>query len=351
MPVFLQIVKSESPTGSGLQLTPMMLGVLAASITAGQVISRYGRYKVFPILGTGLMVGGMLLLSRIRVATGLPLVDVYMLVLGLGLGFTMQVLVLAVQNAASYEHLGVATSTATLFRSMGGTIGVPIFGAVFSNRLASELANRLPATVAAKLPTRLGPAQIDALPGTVHDPYIAAYAAAIRPMFLLAAGIAAAGFVLTWFLQERPLRETVADQGLRDSFATPREITSLDELGTLAQRDHRHEIYDRLSAEAGLELTAPEVWALLRLQEGGSADQAEAALTGLRARGLVEMDAARLTPAGDAAAARLTEARCEAIHALLVDWQPDEHPEVLAMIDRFARSLSTTPPAAQPAIA
>ena len=116
-----------------------MAGVLIASIGSGQVITRIGRYKVFPIVGTALMAVGMLLLSRLDVGTSMALADLYMLVLGLGLGFVMQVLVLAVQNAVDYENLGVATSTATLFRSMGGAIGVPIFGAIFANQLASEL--------------------------------------------------------------------------------------------------------------------------------------------------------------------------------------------------------------------
>src|SRR6476619_5056329 len=137
IPLYLQIVKGASPTASGLQMLPLMAGVLVASIGSGQLITRSGRYKVFPIVGTALMVVGLLLLSRLDVTTSTLLADAYMLVLGLGLGFVMQVLVLAVQNAVSYENLGVATSTATLFRSMGGTIGVPIFGAIFSNQLAS----------------------------------------------------------------------------------------------------------------------------------------------------------------------------------------------------------------------
>src|SRR5262249_12700598 len=128
LPLYLQVVKGASPTQSGLELLPLMIGVLISSIGSGQLITRFGRYKGFPILGPGLMVVGMLLLSRLAVRTSLTVADVYMLVLGLGLGFVMQVLVLAVQNAVDYENLGVATSTATLFRSMGGTVGVPIFG-------------------------------------------------------------------------------------------------------------------------------------------------------------------------------------------------------------------------------
>jgi hypothetical protein len=301
----------------------------------------------------------MLLLSRLTVSTSLPVADLYMLVLGLGLGFVMQVLILAVQNAVDYENLGVATSTATLFRSMGGTIGVPIFGAVFSNRLASELATRLPPDVAARLPSRLGPAQIQALPDAIREPYIASYAAAIRPMFLIAAGIAAVGFLVSWLLQEQPLRETVADQGLRDSFAAPRDEPSIDELATrlstLERKHERHVVYDRLNARAGLELSPAATWLLLRLREqyGGARlrlpdDELRPLAEELRAASLVEPAGTELTAAGRAAADALTEARCDEIRAVLADWQPDQHAEVLELIQRFARTLGKAPPERTP---
>jgi EmrB/QacA subfamily drug resistance transporter len=360
LPLYLQVVRGASPTQSGLEMLPLMAGVLIASIGSGQLISRYGRYKIFPIIGTALMVVGMVLLSRLAVDTGIVLVDVYMLVLGLGLGFTMQVLVLAVQNAVDYQHLGVATSSATLFRSMGGTIGVPIFGAIFANKLASELAGRLPAEVAAKLPARLGPAQLNKLPAAIRDPYVAAYAAAIRPMFLIAAVIAAVGFCVIWLLQEQPLRETVADQGIRDSFATPREITSLDELetrlGILEKKHERHRVYDRLAGRAGLDLTAQQAWLLLRLNDQDPATsvaldaaEIESILDELRARSLAEPDSTRLTRAGAEAATKLEQTGRDSVQALLAGWEPEQHPEVLEMIRRFARSLSTGPPAPAPA--
>jgi EmrB/QacA subfamily drug resistance transporter len=366
IPLYLQVVKGASPTQSGLEMLPLMAGVLIASIGSGQLITRFGRYKLYPIVGTALMVVGTLLLSRLGVGTSTLLAGLYMLVVGLGLGFVMQVLVLAVQNAVDYASLGVATSTATLFRSMGGTIGVPIFGAIFSNNLASELARRLPASVVDKLPPHLGPSQIDSLPAAIRDPYVAAYAAAIRPMFLIAALIAAVGFGVTWLLQERPLRETVADQGIRDSFATPREITSIAELetrlSTLAHKHNRYVVYDHLSAMAGLDLGAPEAWLLLRLDEQGadtdadlaahlrpSQDELRPLLKALRAGSLVEPERARLTPEGLAVADKLTQARCDEIQSALEDWRPEEHAEVLELIQRFARSLSTSPPAAAPA--
>jgi len=365
LPLYLQVVRGASPTQSGLEMLPLMAGVLIAAIGSGQLITRYGRYKLFPIVGTALMVVGMLLLSRLDVMTSIVLADLYMFVLGLGLGFTMQVLVLALQNAVDYADLGVATSSATLFREMGGTIGVPIFGAIFSNKLASELAAKLPAGVAAKLPSRLGPSQIDQLPPAIHDPYVAAYAAAIQPMFLIAAVIAAAGFCITWLLQEKPLRETVADQGIGDSFATPREITSLDELetrlSTLERKDEQHRVYDMLTERAGLELSAPQAWMLLRLV--GEHDATDDALTTrlrrpaaelqplldqLRSASLVEPDLPQLTSAGEEAADGLLRARCDALEELLRDWKPEEHPDILNMIQRYARSFTSAPPAPAP---
>ncbi len=179
-------------------------------------------------------------------------------------------------------------------------------------------------------------------------------------MFLIAAVIAAAGFCIIWLLQEQPLRETVADQGIRDSFATPREITSLDELetrlGILEQKHERHRVYDRLAGRAGLDLTAQQAWLLLRLHDPDTTadaalmtDETGAILDELRARSLAEPDSVRLTAAGTDAATRLERTGRDSVTALLEGWEPEEHPEVLQMIRRFARSLSTGPPAPEPA--
>ena len=135
LPLFLQIVTGASPTGSGLQLLPLILGLLVTSIGSGQIIARWGRYKPFPIAGTAIMVVGFWLLSTMEPDTSAVERSLDMLVLGLGIGLVMQVLVLAVQNDVDYRDLGVATSGATFFRSIGGCFGVAICGAIFSNRL------------------------------------------------------------------------------------------------------------------------------------------------------------------------------------------------------------------------
>jgi hypothetical protein len=246
----------------------------------------------------------------------------------------------------------VATSTATLFRSMGGTIGVPIFGAIFANQLASHLASKLPPEAAGSLPFHLGPQQIDRLPPEIRDPYVAAYAASLRPVFLIAGAIAALGFLVTWLLEERPLRRTVADQGIGDSFAAPRDPTSMDELearlSSLARKENRHLVYERLAADAGFDLDARETWLLLRLDGGDPvelSDELAPQLDGLRRRSLAEPDRPELTPAGRAAAERVAEARCADVRRLLEGWDPDEHPAVLALIQRFGRIFSKAPPA------
>ena len=142
MPVYLQVVKGISPSQAGMALTPMMGGLLVTSIVSGQIISRTGRYRIFPILGTAAMAAGLWLLSTLGSESAISTASVFMLVLGLGLGMVMPVLVLAVQNAVDYRDLGVATSGATLFRSVGGSLGVSLFGAIFAAGLTSELAER-----------------------------------------------------------------------------------------------------------------------------------------------------------------------------------------------------------------
>ena len=204
LPLYLQVTKGSSPTKSGLQLLPLMGGVLITSIVSGQLITRWGRYKVFPVVGTAVMAVGMFLLSTLGASSSVWHAALFALVLGLGLGMVMQVLVLAVQNAVDYSVLGVATSGSTLFRQVGGSIGVALFGTIFANRLSSELASRLPA--GAKLPKTTDPHTIGQLPPKVHAAFEGAFAAALQPVFLMAAGISLLAFALAWLLHEVPLR-------------------------------------------------------------------------------------------------------------------------------------------------
>jgi predicted MFS family arabinose efflux permease len=204
LPLYLQVTKGSSPPVSGLQLTPLMAGVLVTSIGSGQLISKMGRYKPFPIGGTALMVVAMFLLSRLEAGTSVWVAAAFALVLGLGLGMVMQVLVLAVQNSVDLSVMGVATSGSTLFRQIGGSIGVALCGTIFASREHSELAKRLPA--GAKIPKTIDPKGIKELPAQAHAAFADAFAAALHPVFITAAVIGVVAFVLTWFLREVPLR-------------------------------------------------------------------------------------------------------------------------------------------------
>jgi EmrB/QacA subfamily drug resistance transporter len=211
LPVFFQIVHGESPTVSGLQLLPLLAGMVVFSTASGLLISKTGRYRVFPIVGTGLITLGLLLLSRMGVGTGSVVVALFMFVLGVGLGCVMQVLVLIVQNAVPYSELGVATSGATFFRSIGGSFGTAIFGAIFSNVLVGNLARHLRG---ARLPSGLSsssitPALLHTLPPAVHHGLAAAYAQSIQTVFIIAAPIGLVAFLASWLIPQMELRRGV----------------------------------------------------------------------------------------------------------------------------------------------
>jgi EmrB/QacA subfamily drug resistance transporter len=229
LPVFFQIVHGESPTISGLQLLPLLAGMVIFSTGSGLVISKTGRYRVFPIAGTALITVGLLLLSRMGIGTSSLVVALFMLVLGMGLGCVMQVLVLIVQNSVPYAELGVATSGATFFRSIGGSFGTAIFGAIFSNVLVGNLARHLRG---AKLPAGLStssvtPAILDKLSPVVHHALAAAYAQSIQTVFVIAAPIGLVAFVASWLIPQMELRRAVG----------PPPVASTDEIATGGDRE------------------------------------------------------------------------------------------------------------------
>jgi EmrB/QacA subfamily drug resistance transporter len=212
LPVFLQIVTGASATNSGLLLLPLMVGIIGASIASGRTITRTGRYKVFPIVGTAVMTAGFVLLSRMDVHTTRTAASLAMVVLGLGLGMVMQVLILVVQNSAEPRDLGTATSAATFFRSMGGSFGVAIFGAILTNRLAWYLPRLVPArALGAGIDAQAlqqSPSRIRALPGPVRDGVVQAVAHAIHAVFLIGVPVVASAFLIVLFLRELPLRDS-----------------------------------------------------------------------------------------------------------------------------------------------
>jgi EmrB/QacA subfamily drug resistance transporter len=208
LPAFFQVVRGISPTISGVYLLPLMAGLLVMSIGSGQIISRTGKYRFFPILGTGLTTIGLFLLHLMGVHTSTFLDAVYMLVLGLGIGSVMQVLVIIVQNGVPHSELGVATSGATFFRSIGGSFGTAIFGAIFANVLIGNLASHLhgvhlPAGFSSADAT---PALLSKLPAVVHAGFVAGYAESIQTVFLVAVPIAFLAFLASWLIPQVELK-------------------------------------------------------------------------------------------------------------------------------------------------
>jgi EmrB/QacA subfamily drug resistance transporter len=205
LPLYLQVVKNSTPSEAGMQLLPMMCGLTASSIISGRTISRIGRYRMFPIMGTLVASVAMGLLSTLNNQTPVEYLYVYIGLLGVGLGMVMQVLVLAVQNSVHFKHIGVATSGATLFRSIGGSIGVATFGAMFTNGLHSRLAGSLPKD--AVLPHSMGPDGVHHLPDAVRTVYLQAFGGALHAVYAVAACVIVLAFLLAWLLRDVPLRK------------------------------------------------------------------------------------------------------------------------------------------------
>ena len=205
LPLYLQVVKGSTPTEAGMQMLPMMGGLFVMSMMTGRVISKIGKYRMFPIAGTFLVAVAMVLLARLQINTPIRVMYIDMGILGFGLGMVMQVLILAVQNTVEFKHMGVATSGATLFRSIGGSIGVAAFGAVFSNGLAARLEKLIPADT--ELPHALGPAAIHQLPEALRNDYLQAFAGALHTVYLSAACVVVLAFALAWLLKDHPLRK------------------------------------------------------------------------------------------------------------------------------------------------
>jgi EmrB/QacA subfamily drug resistance transporter len=195
LPTFMQNAKGDSATQSGLQLLPLMAGLLLSSTASGQLISRTGRYRVFPIASLAVTIIGLFLMSTMAVGTASWLVAVYLFVFGLGLGLGLQVLTVAVQNVVARGDLGAATSGVNFFRSIGSVIGVAVFGAIYANTLTADTS----------------------AVGATPD----AYAAAIHNVFIAALPIAAVAFVLSWFLKEVPLRSASAEGNIGQTLGEP----------------------------------------------------------------------------------------------------------------------------------
>ena len=362
LPLFLQVVHGVSPTISGVYLLPMVGGLLITSIGSGQLIAKTGRYKVYPIVGTAVLCVALFLLSRLDQYTSTAVTSTDFFVLGISLGLIIQVLVIAVQNSADFTDLGAATSGVTFFRSIGGAFGVSVFGAIFSNRLASELASALHGVT---LPhgfnvasAAADPELLKKLPPAIRAGVQNAYSLALHPVFLYAIPVALIAFVLSWFLREVPLRAT-SSVGIGEGLgAAPPARSSVDEversLARLASADLRRRGYERLTAMAGLDLPAGSSWILTRLAKQGpvagddlvrqanvSMDFGRPFADRLVAEGMVVRADGRLvlTDAGHQAAEKLFMARREGLRELLADWSPDEYAELGELLTKLSRAM------------
>lgn len=333
LPLFLQIVKGMSPTESGLRMIPLMGGTLFTSILSGQIVSRTGRYKLFPIIGTTMVTLALFLISRMTAETTNLTIAWLMLMLGFGLGFVMQMLIIAVQNAVEYHDLGVATSNAILFRFIGGSLGTALLGAV--------LATRLEATKS--------------------------LIASLDTVFMLASIIAFLGLVLSFLLPERRLRETIAaateaDIGgdIGQAFAMPQSTDSraqlLRGLAVLADRDVRRRYVAAIVERAGLELSPGAAWLLVQIEREpgidihvlgrrGKADpnKLDRSRAELLARSLIAAASAdevyTLTGEGCDIYNRLVAARREHLAELWPEWSPKKREEVATILRNLAREL------------
>jgi len=342
MPMFLQVSQGSTPTESGLEMMPMMIGALSASVLSGHWISRTGRYKIFPVVGTSLVVAALFLLSRITADSSAAALVFRLGLLGLGLGLVMQVLVLAVQNAVPYSELGAATSAAMLFRLVGGSIGTALLGVVFASTYQMQL-------------------------GAATQ--TAAITSAIRAVFGVAAFVAAAGALLTWFIPEHPLRDTVAatasnaghDAG--EAFAMSADEGSEDALARalalLADRDVRRAYIAGIARRAGVDLMPISAWLLIRLGEAADAnlgalaaqhgirpERVREGLDELRSRGfIIEIPMIEVTPLGCEVFSRLSVARRERLAELSAQWPRDQRIEVATVLRNLARAIVPDAPA------
>jgi EmrB/QacA subfamily drug resistance transporter len=366
LPLYLQVVRGVTPTISGVYLLPMVIGLLITSVTSGQLISRLGRYRIYPIIGTAVVTIALFLLSTLTEHTSTLKLDACLFVFGCGLGLILQVLVIAVQNSADYADLGAATSGATFFRSIGGSFGVAVFGSVFANRLAGGLIAALHgATVPPGFTSGSGAsrAQIDKLPPLLRTGVLHAYTLAIERVFLVAVPVAAVAFVLSWFLREVPLRATAGASDLGEGIgAGSAQRTSVEEveraLLKLADLDLRRRGYERLADLCGLELPAGSCWVLTRLAKSGplagtelarearvSVDYGKPYVDRLVAEGLVQRNDGliALTEPGSVAAGRLFEARRQGLERLVACWSPEQHADLAQMVDKVSRELLGEP--------
>jgi len=205
LPLYMQVVKGYSATEAGLKLIPLMLGIVSTSIFSGKAITKHGHYKRFPIIGTAIMTLGILAMVRLDIDTPYWEISIYAIMVGAGLGLSMQTIVIALQNSVDFKDMGVATSSNTFFRSLGSVFGTAAFGTILTNQLGHYLSK------SGFSPEQVGliennTAAIAALPAEGKIAALNAFVDSFHVVFIVAAPVVAIGFILALFLRETPLR-------------------------------------------------------------------------------------------------------------------------------------------------
>ncbi|WP_103502872.1 MDR family MFS transporter [Streptomyces sp. SM14] len=356
LPTFLQVVHGVTPTMSGVHILPMVVGIFISSTLSGQLITRTGHWKIFPVLGTAITAIGLLLLHTLSPDTSTLRMSLTFLVFGTGLGLVLQVMVLAVQNAVSYRNLGVATSGVTFFRSVGAAFGVAVFGTIFTRLLTDNLRDALageplPAGVSADSLLH-DPRGVAELTGGARTGVLSAYSDAITAVFLYAVPVVLLAHVLAWLLHEDPLRGSVQAPDASQTVATNTvERSSRDEcaraLSILSTRSGRRDLYRSIGRTAGADLQPASCWLLLRVNRYGSvepglladrtavpADVIDGAVRQLRERRLLVHQGSPLVATGNGRqlTSRLVTAREEELSKLLGDWWTPDRPHDLSLL-------------------
>jgi len=236
LPLYLQVVKGDSATQAGLKLIPLMLGIVSTSIFSGKQISKTGKYKKFPIMGTAIMTVGILAMVTLDTNTPFWRLSIYAIMVGAGLGLSMQTIVIALQNSVEFKDMGVATSSNTFFRSLGSVFGTAIFGSILTNRLAHYLTENL-ANLKATNPTAMSMADGEIVRGisentsliaklspAVQTTVLDAFVSSFHIVFMAAAPVTALGFICALFLRETPLRTS-------EDYAAARQDSAGEALG------------------------------------------------------------------------------------------------------------------------
>ncbi|WP_328752092.1 MFS transporter [Streptomyces sp. NBC_00285] len=279
LPTYLQYVDGDSATVSGVRTLPMVVGLLIASVVSGNVVSKTGHYRLFPIAGSLVMGFGLFLMSLMGPSTGAWLESLYMFVLGAGIGLCMQVLTIAVQNTVEYADLGTATSGVTFFRTLGSSFGTAVFGTIYTNSLTSHLKDGIAsaaqagggADLATLTRAATSPDGLHGLPSAVAAPIIDAYADTIQTVFLWTVPVAGLGFVVALFLKQVQLRDSAraGSTDLGEGFASPSGADSQRVLETTvakilggADRSTVH----RIMTDSDTRLDVAGAWAVMQVE-------------------------------------------------------------------------------------